>query len=401
MRTLEQMQALQNAQQMNQPMNAGQHAHPMANPLPTLQSYGNPIAQGANSGIQAARQSLEGDEEQKRRAMGQAMMHIFSNLYREPSFGLGALARSVNESVIPAVSAHNRAREHEREVNLSLIQRQDKLDKIAREEELEREKMNETKRYHDAHLSAMLQKARTNHGEGGIANVSLVEQLVQSGEAPANAVPMASLPKNVQLAYHKDMMAEANKGHERQNVLKTLHEMQKLSDEFPDLDTDFNQIFLDPENSRTKSISSLARIGMADKKSRAAIEKYAKLTSNLVTSKVMSMSGKAVTDVMKRNIMEGVPRFGMTKAAKDFVIKELEDEVSPLVERSRWSAKGLQHGYYVPPSLDSESLKQHVAEQGNPISDFDDYRSKYPELKNVNDELMPLILQKMKQKGIE
>jgi len=404
MRTLEEMQMLEQAQNANQPQNAGQFAHPFQSQMPSIQSYGNPLDQGTMSGMRAARESIAGDEEQNRRAMGQAMMHVFSNMYKrrssgEPMFGLGSLANSLNESVIPAVSAHNQAREHERMINLKMLQRQDDLNQSFRQEQLKREQLDETKRYNDAHLGQLMQKAKMQYGAKGIENVNNVSKLMEIGEAPANAVPLASLPKNVQLTYHKDMLEKANKGKFYNNVISTLDEMQKLSDEYPDLDTDFNQIFLDPENAKTKSAIALSKVGMSDKKSRAAIEKWTKLTSNLVTSKISGMSGKAVTDIMKKNIMEGVPRFGLTKEARDYNIKELRDEIEPKLEESRWSAKGIAGGYYVPPQIVDEVAKQQMINEESDVGGIDHFRRQYPESQNYSDEAIKLVIQRMKAQG--
>lgn len=381
----------------NQPQNAGQYAHPMAGQIPPTLAPRNPLEAGAESGINATRRSLEGDAEDDARHQQRMMSLFFSNLYNtpRPDFGLSGFARSLNGVSQYSQGEANNERQRIKDENMALLLRQDKLRQNAEDRDFKKAELAETKRYHNILSENYNQKNKKDSGSG-IQSVSRIEQLKNEGVIPNSAIPLATLPKNVQLAYHKDMQAKANAGKSYKNVINTLNEMQKISDEHPDLDTDFNQILLNSGSGKESGLLNVIKRKYTDKNSQAAIEKFNKLNSNLIENKIKGLPGNKGTDRMKSIIQDGVPKFGQTKAARDYVMQQMKKEYEPMLKESVWSSRGISGSYYVPPSNEEYEDEQMVnngadtqgASNGYQISpqDIEAAKRAHPELAGFTDE---------------
>lgn len=307
-----------------------------------------PIERGAQAGIDAAQQTIAMSDIQRRRAQGAAMMEMAQHMF-SPDYGHGfkGMMAGINAGIPHATNAYLGTEDRMRNENLAMLGRQDKLEKEALRQAMQQQKMAETERYHNALLADRAQRTGMLSGKLGNKNIS---ELETQGTLPEDAISLNSIPANASLAYQKHNLSRMQSLKGNQESLIALDEMQKLSDEFPDLDTSFTQILLSGDQLNPKTINLIKR-QVADPKKRAAIEKWAKLSNNLITSKVVGLSGAKGTDIMKKAIAETVPRMGQSKEARDFVINLMKDEHKGAIEDAMLAREGILHNAYIPPRI--------------------------------------------------
>jgi polyhydroxyalkanoate synthesis regulator phasin len=101
-----------------------------------------------------------------------------------------------------------------------------------------------------------------------------------------------------------------------------------------------------PNESMFASVKKL----FTDKKERAALEKFRKITSELVQKGAMTFGGRSFTDTRQRLIEQSKASSGLTFEANQYVIENMRHLFDEKKGRAQKDATklGLQDNYYVP-----------------------------------------------------
>lgn len=113
-----------------------------------------PIQRGAQAGIDAAQQTIAMSDIQRRRAQGAAMMEMAQHMF-SPDYGHGfkGMMAGINAGIPHATNAYLGTEDKLRSENMAMLGRQDKLEEQALRHAMQKQKMKETERYHNALLA--------------------------------------------------------------------------------------------------------------------------------------------------------------------------------------------------------------------------------------------------------
>lgn len=113
---------MQQMQNMPPQQHAGGMAAPSSHPpVPMEHPPVNPFSAGTMAAIKSAKQSLGMDADEKRKAMGLAMLHFGSNM-ANPNIGQGGPLGAVAQSILPAVHAYQGEANRVQDTNAGLAQ---------------------------------------------------------------------------------------------------------------------------------------------------------------------------------------------------------------------------------------------------------------------------------------
>lgn len=355
---------------------AGNPVNPNGSPLKKPKSvydmedeFESPLTRGATRGFNSARDSFEMTQQDKQRALGAALMKFASTsaASHNPS-QLGAIA----ESFGPAADAFM-------QMEANAINKQYAAAKMAQDEQLKREQMANLAEYRNASLnkrnemtpyqrkSLELQERRLNSKEGDTeSNVTIT----------SNGIPFNKMSTGERTQISKEMREAISNANNGKKVLHSLNEIEKISKEFPDLSTDFNRILSNADpNEKPTWLNTMAK-GLSNSKKRAALEKFQKLNSYLVTSQIKTMGGGRITDIMKKNIMAGTAQAGMTPEAIGYVTDHMRKEIQPVVEYGEVARKGLLERKYYPPAIIPDE-EPTANENVSPEESVDQYKLQF------------------------
>lgn len=160
----------------------------------------NPITAGTMEGMRAAKQSLQMNESENRRALGMAIMK-FSQAMGQPGYK-GGLA-GVNQALAPALDAYGEQERYQTALNASLLQQQLDQERIHRQE-LEKRRMHED----NMGIKREMLGARMERGSAGakryapsyIGKLAQERQEVQEGFLPGSNGTITLSPEEQQEA---------------------------------------------------------------------------------------------------------------------------------------------------------------------------------------------------------
>jgi hypothetical protein len=193
----------------------------------------DPISSGAQAGIDAAHQSMQMNPKQARRASGLAMLNFLAHKQNpEPGTGFGGAIQGMIPGLLPAAEAYKEEEDNAQRINHILMknaqaaidsenQRRENMaaklmdyeERKARHDEemdFERERFEETKRYHDL-----------------LADRKKGEEIPETGNAYLDQLP--PLDKSSYSKFTQKKRAEASLLSEISNIEKHLSEFEKLS----------------------------------------------------------------------------------------------------------------------------------------------------------------------------
>ncbi len=154
-----------------------------------------------------------------------------------------------------------------------------------------------------------------------------------------------------------------------QNIIegaRLLDDLDKLIKQYPNLSESYAKIMESPNESMFGSIKKL----LTNKEERAALEKFRKITSELVQKGAQTFGGKAFTDTRQRLIEQSKASSGLTFEANQYVIKNMRHMFDEKKGRAQKDAtkKGLQDNYYVPfdPEVFGEILSKGAQNSETP-----------------------------------
>jgi hypothetical protein len=153
-----------------------------------------------------------------------------------------------------------------------------------------------------------------------------------------------------------------------QNIIegaRLLDDLDKLIKQYPNLSESYAKIMESPNDSMFGSIKKL----FTNKEERAALEKFRKITSELVQKGAQTFGGKAFTDARQRLIEQSKASSGLTFEANQYVIENMRHLFDEKKGRAQKDAtkKGLQDNYYIPfdPEVFGEMLSKGSQDSGN------------------------------------
>lgn len=216
---------LQNPQAMQPQQNAQGMAPGMMGAPQGSTTQQSPIQMGSLAGMQAARQSIETDENQRRRAMGLALSHFGRNMSVVGNHGpgmAGNLSR-LNQGLGNAIDAYSGEEARQQQINAALMERQEKQHKEAREwrNKLEQQKIDNA--FERERLGILGSKASGKKGDSS----DYIE--TASGKVDVSTYPVFEKPhqKNVNYKMVRENGKVLNKVKELRKKLNRVNELSE------------------------------------------------------------------------------------------------------------------------------------------------------------------------------
>jgi len=329
----------------------------------------NPLESGTQSGIYAAKQSLNMDEQEKKRAFGKAAM-AFGRSVTQPGYGTGfaGTLNAINQSLGSAFQAYEGEEDKIAQRNAVIqdqMQRQAHLQKQLHQQALiqsmkahqrEREqetlqkhreaKLAETQGYHRGRLGMEERKL----GQRGQIGADIAGMDVSEG------IPLSSLPKKTQSDFGKMVLDSKKQIPAYKNVIETVNEMEGIFADHPNIGDSFVHMIEGHEDTLKGRIARQ----FTDKKTLTAIQRLKKLAADLNLETVKGFAGKTATDILKREIKAAAPNGVLThdafQAIADKVKKRAEQNIGEAVKYENSWKKG-----YIP--LEQEGMEEEESQE--------------------------------------
>lgn len=185
------------------------------------------------------------------------------------------------------------------------------------------------------------------YGDGPEYQAALKRQygIIEGAEVPEGAVPLDTLSPGERNEATKRMRNELTKANDLTKAHKTLDEMQKIMESHPNMADYFSVALVDP-NKKQSLFTQLKRTGV-NKEDLAAVEKFTKLSNDLVLSAGNAMGNKAFTDAKLKVIEQAKPNARNTDEANRFVINYMKEDFEPYVGYGKAIQHGLKNRYEV------------------------------------------------------
>lgn len=310
---------------------------------------GNPIAEGTQSGIQAARSSMGMDAAQAARARGMAFMTMGNHLAQPghgPGFG-GAL-KAFNTGFLPSAKAY-RGEEQQAEAQNAYIMQQMQLEQLRRQQMQHQERMAEAKLAQraeeqaalQAHRAAQLGEMRGYHqGKLGLEERKLAEKEgIIPGTENMPGIPLRSLTPGARTAEHKVFNENQTAIKKNENSLKILQEMKKIFNKYPDIGDSYVHLLND------NTVMGKTARSLMNKDKLTAIQELNKLGNDLIFEKIKGMPAKGINIFLEKKIGESVASGNSTKDAADFVIDHMMDVTNKGIKESKNYVNSYKKGY--------------------------------------------------------
>ena len=231
------------------------------------------------------------------------------------------------------------------------------------------------------HLTPTQRELAAIHGFGTPEYTkALGEQygIIEGANVPQGAIPLAAMGANERNAAVKDMTAELKKSQEATKAVKRANEMLQLIEQHPNMADYFSTALVDPN--KKGFFQQLKRIGV-DKKDLAALEKFNKLSSDLVLHGSQAFGGQKFTDARQALLEAAKPSSRNTDEANRYVLNNIIDDLSPYEGYGKALQGGFQNRYYVPPvpedyrkkpvtENDMESQMQNAISAAQPSNNY-------------------------------
>ena len=198
-------------------------------------------------------------------------------------------------------------------------------------------------------------------GGGNAPGSQNVEQENRFSKIPGsyslNGMPAGDVNKT-----KAEMRADINKSTQIIEGARLLDDLEKLINEHPNLSESFAKGMESPNEGWFDSVKKV----FTKQKDRAALEKFRKITSELVQKGAMAFGGKTFTDARQRLIEQSKASSGLTDEANRYVINNMRhifDKNKGIAQKNA-TKQGLSYNYYVPydPDVFSDS-SESVSEE--------------------------------------
>lgn len=166
---------------------------------------------------------------------------------------------------------------------------------------------------------------------------------------PKGNVSFDELSKPEQFDVSKRMRNDLRSAEDVYKADRTLDEMKNIMEKYPELSDTLANILIDPKSSSIKS--KIAR-SLINKKDRAALEKFTKLSNDLVLQAGTALGAKNFTDAKLRVLETAKPTSLNSTEANLFLINKMKEEFSPWKGYANELKNGLKNRYVVEYDLD-------------------------------------------------
>jgi hypothetical protein len=354
---------MQQMQNMPQQQHTGGMATPSSHPpVPMEHPPVNPFSAGTMAAIKSAKQSLGMDADEKRKAMGLAMLHFGSNM-ANPNIGQGGPLGAVAQSILPAVHAYQGEANRVQDTNAALAQymqqaqmQQQMLQyRALKEKEMmeHRERELEERSRHNKEMEA-LRGERSQMTPYQSEMLKLRQKEVGDKEVPAMTEEGHDLseysPLDGKKAFNDMRTIKTNSG----DTLRELDHINKLMDEFTKLTKDNKTDPFSPYASKiTNSVKDLAAYyGDSKKENVQKLKKERDLRRRLFSA-IEYFNVKTEQKAKKGNLGEGMVKYfekkkilPNTDEGKDVLLgklKDLRQEINNSHESAKLSLKYKRH----------------------------------------------------------
>jgi hypothetical protein len=325
----------------------------MPPPMLTQTGY-NPITAGTIAAMKSAKQSIQADDDDRRRAMGMAMMQFAHGLGKTGyGSGLNGALNAVNQNLFPAYQTYQSGIDNSEAKNQNMLINQLSLEQQHRGEQYRRQRDKEE----DALARERMHTDRTAQRE--MANQLRLEQkaekLRSEGKMPEGATLFESMPSGVQRDSHKEMSDTLKEGLSAIKGKKILSNMEEIISSNPHLWNSYAQIIA-AEESKNPTLANqlLAKLNKNDLDKIKILQKY---TNSLGINEMKSVGGRP-TDILKKTIFEAVASGKLSPEAFKEIKHSMEENFDTSISYATQAEEGLKYGWYKPTSLGQEKTSK-------------------------------------------
>ncbi len=189
--------------------------------------------------------------------------------------------------------------------------------------------------------------------------------IIEGADVPAGAVPLDTMSPGERNEATKRMRNELTRANDLSKAHKTLEEMQKIMEKHPGMADFFSVALVDP-SAKQSFWGQLKRQGV-NKEDLAAVEKFNKLSNDLILSAGQAMGAKAFTDAKLKVIEQAKPNARNTDEANRFVINYMKEDFEPYVGYGKALQHGLKNRYEVLEDPENYRPKKQQQQLSNSI----------------------------------
>lgn len=312
---------------------------------------------------------------QRSAAQGDALIRLAAEMGNPKHSGSGfdrtltALIAGLN----PAMDAYNAQEQSAIAQNASAADQQRKTNMDILREDREKERMRQHEERENRREQLQLRKMGMDeeYNKKYLEYLQRKEGQPQARELPEGIIgrPYETMSKNEQTLATKDMKKELNMAIGMKESLDILDKMKGIMAENPDLWRSFTLILEEPDERKGGLLSSTSELikknVLMNEKDRTAINKFRKLSSELVVKGAQAFGGKDnFTDARQKLIESMKPSIENTPEANSFVIDNMADRMREGPEWEKALRYGLQNGVMVVRDPDFYIEKYEERKQG-------------------------------------
>jgi hypothetical protein len=350
----------------------GEQPHETAGPAPQMnvphgtqedREHFDPLSAGASKAIHQVRKNVGHPKSSFMRPFVELLGNIGTAGLRSSD---SLMAQELGKQEFNPYAAHDA----EVAQNMQIMQFLAQQEQARKIHELHQQQLAETQRYHMANEALYAQKALAPDKE------ALTEQAIANLQKKIpGAIPMSALPVGARTDAYKELRMRANKPAKLYPIQRTLDEMVKIADANPDLSTSFAAAVF-PEHYKG-GILNTAQLKSMPKEKRIAMERFNKLSNDLVVKQVHGLGSQRASIFLERIMKASNPHYGLTPEAIRAIRDAQKQDYDEAVADSKVTKAAISGVYYVP-----EMEPEHLTREEEPTSEPTPQNSQMVEITN-------------------
>jgi hypothetical protein len=339
---------------------------------PQIPQQRNPLEAGSRSAVEAAKRSLEMNENENSRALGRALMGMMSGIGQSESYGNGFAGNlgAINAGFAPALSAYDAERDRVMQMNHALAVQQKQEAMLARQEEHKMKKM--------AHEMDMAQKnLKLNEGYLGLERQKIErERALEEEMTKAGAeIPLGRLSNHPSM-YNKamdDIKHHLEKREAAIPALQAIDTVERVLKVDPNVTKHWGTIVLAAQRNDPGIIRQQLGNRLPEQ-TRIHAEMLAKSLAVLPAAKFKSMPARGLTVFAEKLIKEGSPSIDMHAKSILSMVKPDKKFYEHTIQSGDEVYEKLQKGIrYIPKPMELDLEKfEDVLGEDNPYIGLSD-----------------------------
>lgn len=366
---------MQNPQFMQQ-QGGGQSAPPPSAPPPPMltQTGYNPITAGTLAAMKSAKQSIGADDDDRRKAMGMAMMQFAHGMGKTGyGSGIGGAINAASQNLFPAYQTYqggidnSQARNHIMLNNQLEMERQHRAEEYRRQRDIQEDRISRERMHVDKSTQRDMMKQLHLEQKS--------ERMIAEGKMPAGATLIESMTPGEKQQVHKEMSESLNEGIAALKGKSILGKMDNIISSNPGLWNSYAQIVAAEESDPTLAKQMMAKLNKPDLDKIKILQKY---TNSLGLNEIKTIGGRP-TDILKKTVFEAVASGKLSPEAFKEIKTSMEEGFDKSVSQAQISKEGLKNRWYMPKELNVEKPIQEEeakapikASQSNPFENISD-----------------------------